>query len=89
MDKLKVKLSVKKVISLTNEKENLEFEKALEKLEEIVKKLESGELSLSESLDNFKLCRNELNEAEEKVEKVLKDNNGEFNGEVPFDDEEE
>ena len=74
--------------------EEIEFEKALKKLESIVEKLESGDLSLAESLDKFsegvkliKYCRNELNEAEEKVEKVLKDNNGEFGDIVPFDKE--
>src|SRR6056297_671253 len=47
--------------------EVIDKEKALEELEKIVEKLESGDLSLSESLDNFsdgveliKYCRNEL-----------------------------
>ncbi|MGM0438577.1 MAG: exodeoxyribonuclease VII small subunit [Bacillota bacterium] len=80
---------------LNKKNEDIEFEKALEKLEKIVEKLESGDLSLSESLDNFsegveliKYCRNELNKAEKKVETVLKDNEGEFGDIVPFDEEE-
>ena len=74
--------------------EDIEFEKAVEKLETIVEKLESGDLSLAESLENFsegveliKYCRNELNKAEEKVETVLKNNQGEFEDIVPFDEE--
>ncbi len=81
---------------MNNNKEDIEFEKALSQLEEIVEKLESGELSLEESLNNFSegvklinYCRNELNKAEEKVEEVLKDNKGEFGEVVSFDDKED
>lgn len=95
MDILKVKLSTKKVKILEDKKEEIEFEKAMEKLEKVVDELESGDLSLSESLDSFskgvkliKYCRDELNKAEDKVEKVLKENNGEFDKVVPFDEEE-
>ncbi len=55
------------------------FEKSLEKLEEIVKKMESGELSLEDSLKLFqegvehsKTCRELLAEAEYQVEYLLK-----------------
>ncbi|MGM0409309.1 MAG: exodeoxyribonuclease VII small subunit [Bacillota bacterium] len=81
---------------MNNKKKDIQFEKALNQLEEIVEKLESGELSLEESLNNFSegvklinYCRNELNKAEEKVEEVLKDNKGEFGEVVSFDDKEE
>lgn len=81
---------------MNNKKEEIEFEKALSQLEEIVEKLESGELSLEESLNNFSegvklinYCRNELNKAEEKVEEVLKDNKGEFGEVVSFDGKED
>lgn len=56
------------------------FEKSLEKLEKIVERLENGDLSLEESLKSFeegmKLaqgCEELLNEAEKKVELLLKD----------------
>lgn len=81
---------------MNNKKEDIEFEKAISQLEEIVEKLESGELSLEESLNNFSqgvklinYCRSELNKAEEKVEEVLKDNKGEFDEIVVFDDKED
>ncbi len=35
-------------------KEKLSYEEAIEELEEIINALESGELSLKDSLDNFK-----------------------------------
>ncbi|MFW6035267.1 MAG: exodeoxyribonuclease VII small subunit [Halothermotrichaceae bacterium] len=60
--------------------EDLKFEEAMEKLADIVENLESGGLSLEESLDKFtegmellKFCNTELNSAEEKIEIVLKD----------------
>ena len=60
-------------------KKKITFEKSLEKLEEIVKKMEGGELSLEESLKLFqegvehsKTCRELLAEAEYQVEYLLK-----------------
>ncbi len=56
------------------------FEKALEKLEEIVKKMENGDLSLEESLKAFEegvklshLCADRLDEAERKVSILLRE----------------
>ncbi len=61
------------------------FEKALNRLEEIVNKLESGELSLDESLKIFqegielsRFCTKKLQEAETKVKKLAKDSSGKF-----------
>lgn len=58
-------------------KEN--FEGALKRLEEIVEKLEEGELALDESLKLFeegieisRFCTKKLSEAEKKVEKLVK-----------------
>ncbi len=55
------------------------FEKSINELEEIVKKLEQGELSLDEMLSLFekgislsKLCNKLLNEAEKKVNILIK-----------------
>lgn len=57
---------------------DLPFEDALDELEQIVKKLEAGELSLEDSLGAFekgvelaKLCHERLDEAEKKVELLL------------------
>jgi exodeoxyribonuclease VII small subunit len=59
------------------------FEEALSKLEEIVKKMESGELTLDESLKAFeegirlsRLCAGKLDEAERRVEVLLKTEEG-------------
>lgn len=56
------------------------FEDALEKLEAIVKKLETGELTLEESLKAFeegirltRLCTGKLDDAERRVEVLLKE----------------
>lgn len=59
----------------------LSFEESLEKLEIIVKKLESGEVPLDEAIDNFneamklaKTCDEKLKNAEEAITKLVKDN---------------
>jgi exodeoxyribonuclease VII small subunit len=59
------------------------FEDAFQKLEAIVKKLEEGNLGLEESLKAFeegvrlsRFCSKKLDEAEKKVEILLKENNG-------------
>ena len=56
----------------------MSFEKKLTRLEEIVQKMEAGELSLDDSLKLFeegvKLsrdCNKELNQAEQKVKKLM------------------
>lgn len=55
------------------------FEKGLEKLEEIVKQLESGEESLEKSLELFEqgmslssVCRKQLEDAESRVEILVR-----------------
>lgn len=60
------------------EKKELTFEENLEKLETIVKDLESGNISLDKAIDSFneaiklaKLCDEKLKNAEEKVNKIL------------------
>ena len=66
-------------------KDNIKFEDALSKLEEIVKKLESGELSLEESLVAFeegirlsRICSKQLDEAEKKIEILTKAEDGQL-----------
>ncbi|HET6461079.1 MAG TPA: exodeoxyribonuclease VII small subunit [Syntrophales bacterium] len=55
------------------------FEEALERLEDIVRKMEAGDMSLDESLKAFeegiklaRLCSLRLDEAERRVEILLK-----------------
>lgn len=71
------------------------FEISLKKLEDVVKRLEGGELSLEESLKAFEegvkhaaICTRKLNEAERKVEVLLKRKDGTFARE-PFELDEE
>lgn len=63
---------------MKNLDQELPFEKSLEKLEGLVKKLESGELSLEDSVKAFEEgvqmashCSKKLDEAEKKVEILL------------------
>jgi len=68
------------------ELEKLPFDEALKRLEAIVAQLESGNLSLEESLLAFeagmrlnKLCSGKLAEAEKKIEVLVKNAAGEWN----------
>jgi len=75
----------------------LDFEEALARLEEVVKELEDGGLSLEKSLELFeegvklvKFCKLELDQAERKIEIVLKKDEDYNDVEiVPFTAEEE
>lgn len=65
--------------------EKIKFEKALERLEEIVGTLESGDLELEKSLKIFeegikmaRVCQVHLSQAEKKIEKLIKDQQGEL-----------
>ncbi len=73
--------------------ENLDFETALEKLQQIVEDLEKGGLSLDKTLAEFsqgmkllKFCHQKLDKAEKKIELMLEEDN-EFTEEVPFESE--
>lgn len=57
------------------------FEEALNELEEIVQKLESGEIPLEKAIEEYtnamklvKICSDKLNSATEKVNKILAEN---------------
>ena len=61
------------------------FEKAIEELEEIVKKLEKGELTLDESIEFFqrgveltKYCSKRLDEAERSITILVEGENGQI-----------
>jgi len=71
------------------------FEVALKRLEEIVKKLESGELPLDSALELFeegiklsRFCHTTLGQAERRVEILLKNDSGQVRA-VPFETENE
>ncbi len=71
------------------------FERAMERLEQIVNDLESGKLSLDESLKVFeegvelsKKCYKKLSEAEASVKQLVKNESGEFELKL-FEDAEE
>ncbi len=72
-----------------------DFERSLGRLEEVVKRLESADLSLDEAMKLFeegvKLsrdCQKQLEEAEGRVEILLKKADGKISAE-PFEPEEE
>ena len=71
------------------------FEVALARLEELVKELEQGDLPLEQSLKLFeegiklsRICNRRLEDAERRVEILLKDEAGNVVAQ-PFDEEQE
>jgi exodeoxyribonuclease VII small subunit len=76
---------------VARKKEN--FEEALQKLEAIVAKMEEGDLPLEEALKAFeegvrlaRVCTGKLDEAERKVEKLIRDQAGKIQT-TPFSEE--
>ena len=72
-------------------KKTLSFEEAMLSLEDIVKKLENGGISLEESLSSFeeavklvKFCNEKIESAEQKVRMLVENNDGTVT-DVPFD----
>ncbi len=70
------------------------FEEALAALEQIVGKLESGEVSLEESIDSYtrgthlkRHCQEKLKDAQARIEKITISDSGEPTGTEPFDEE--
>ncbi len=66
-------------------KEELSFEKGFARLEQILEKMGSNTISLDESLALYeeadsliKICNKKLNDAEKKVEILIKNRNGEL-----------
>ncbi|NLX01471.1 MAG: exodeoxyribonuclease VII small subunit [Syntrophomonadaceae bacterium] len=65
--------------------EEMKFEDALKMLEDIVEKLESGSLELEQSIQLFEqgvklslYCQQQLKQAEGRVQRLVKNLNGEF-----------
>jgi len=72
-------------MSEKNNSKEIKFETALKKLEEIVSKLEDGDLELEKSIELFeegvglsKALQKKLDNAEKKIEKLVKDRGGEL-----------
>jgi len=78
---------------------NLTFEKAMKKLEQIVRELESGDQPLEKAIKKFeegvqlsKFCSEKLDETEQKITLLLKDQAGNvfekpfFSGTEPEDE---
>ncbi len=62
--------------------ENATFEESLSQLEEIVEKLENGDVSLDSAIEEFdkamkliKTCDEKLNNAEKSIAKIVEENN--------------
>lgn len=67
----------------TKDPQEKKFESALEELEQVVEQLESGELSLEDSLAAFekgvslvRFCNQKLSEVEKKIETLVRDKEG-------------
>lgn len=76
-------------------KKNINFEEAMSSLEEIVKKLESGTLTLDESISEFenavklvKICNEKLEAAEQRVRILTEGQDGTVT-DKPFDSSDE
>lgn len=76
-------MATKKTESTLNE--TIDFEHSLKSLEEIVRNMEQGELSLEHSLEAFeegvkltRNCQSALQKAEQKVALLVKDSDGEL-----------
>jgi exodeoxyribonuclease VII small subunit len=70
----------------------LSFERALEELESIVKRLEDGKVPLEESVTIYergeslkRRCEELLRQAEARVDKITTDANGQVTGTEPLD----
>tara|TARA_B100001123_G_C14473413_1_gene695366 strand:+ start:130 stop:360 length:231 start_codon:yes stop_codon:yes gene_type:complete len=68
---------------MTKEDKEMQFEEAFKRLEAIVENLESGDLSLEESMKLFEegiglteACKSRLEDAEQKIQLLLKDSDG-------------
>ena len=66
---------------MKGKKTNLNFEESLKQLEKIVEDLESGDMSLEESLKSFekgikltRQCQEELSKAELKIQRLIEEN---------------
>ena len=71
---------------MTKQDKQMHFEEAFKRLEVIVGNLESGDLSLEESMKLFEegigltdACKSRLEDAEQKIQLLLKNSDGKLN----------
>ena len=74
-------------------KKKQSFEESIAQLEDVVGKMEGGEIPLDECIDLYEkgvkladFCAKELDTAEKRIEKLQKKSDGEFET-TPFDEE--
>ena len=75
---------------------DLDFEEAMDQLNEIIQGLESGEVKLSESVDKFELgselakhCKKLLDDAETRINAIKIDGVGDIISELKIDNSDE
>ena len=79
---------------MAEKKDAIKFEKAMKRLQHIVEELEKGELDIDNSLEIFeegikmsRICSKKLIEAEQRIEKLIRNDNGELVTELfPIED---
>ena len=71
----------------------LSFEDALARLEQVVRRLESGDVPLDESIDLYEQgerlrrhCQDRLDAAQARIERIVTDAEGKATGTAPFDE---
>lgn len=84
-----------RMVDSPDEFAGLSFEDALRALEDVVRKLESGEVPLDDSITLYergealrKLCQARLDAAQARIEKIVTGADGRPTGVQPFDDPE-
>ncbi|MEO1920617.1 MAG: exodeoxyribonuclease VII small subunit [Sphingomonadales bacterium CG12_big_fil_rev_8_21_14_0_65_65_10] len=72
----------------------MSFEDALRALEDVMRKLEGGEVPLDQSIDLYERgealrahCQKRLDAAQARIEKIVTDSEGRATGTVPLDPE--
>ena len=70
----------------------MSFEQALKALEDVVRRLEAGDVPLDESIGLYErgetlrqLCQTRLDAAQARIEKIVQGPDGRATGTVPFD----
>lgn len=89
LSKVRTRIEERKIVA---KKKSDQFEDALKKLQEIVERMEKGDLPLDEAMEQFtegmrlaQLCHAKLEEAEGKVRMLLKEQQSGWIS-VPFDE---
>lgn len=75
-------MAAKKSPKISTSSNTISFEAAMQELEALVTRMEKGDRSLEDSLKDFergveltRICQSALREAEQKVQKLITDNN--------------